>query len=95
LYWKTPAASELTAWKLKPSDFPEPCVEVWEENWDVIHLFKLYNNQWRMGPAGPVGLDFGVIHHALDRKGVTGDAYDDFIYDMRILEEAALTELYK
>lgn len=78
---------------MKPSDFPEPEYEVWDENWDSIGLFMLYSSQWRMGPGGPIGLDFNVIHHALDRKGVKGDEYDKFIDDLRTIEQAALKEI--
>lgn len=43
---------------------------------------------------GPTGLDFNVIHHALDRKGITGEEYDDFIADMRVIESVALRKIH-
>lgn len=95
IFWKRPTASDLTSWKLKESDFPEPVVEVWEENWEPVCLYLRYANQWRMGPRGPAGLDFTVIHHALDRKGITGDDFDDFVDSMQVIERAALFEIYK
>ena len=95
-YWKAPTAAQLEAWgKLKASDFPEPVVEVWEENWDVMLLFTTYQNSWRMGPMGPVGLDYTVFHHALDRKNVKGDEFDEFIHDLQVIEQTALKELAK
>lgn len=69
----------------------EPVVEVWLENWDVIDLFQMYSTQWRVGMNGPIGLDFNVLHHALDRKGITGDDYDVWLYKLKIIEAQALS----
>lgn len=95
LYYEAPTAEELAASgsAYRVTDFVEPHVDVWDENWDVLHLFRQYSTQWRVGAAGPIGLDFNVIHHALDRKGVKGDEYDEFIADMRIIEAAALRKI--
>jgi hypothetical protein len=79
----------------RESDFPEPCVEVWEEHWDVINLYVTYSTQWRVGMNGVVALDMNVFHHALDRKGVVGEEFDDFIDDLRTIERAALLHLSK
>jgi hypothetical protein len=40
-------------------------------------------------------LDFNVIHHALDRKGITGEAFEDTIEDMKIIEATALKMIHK
>ena len=77
------------------ADYPEPNVDVWDENWDALQLFANYSNQWRMGAAGPVGLDYNVLHHALDRKNLTPSAYDDWLDDLRIIENAALEYLLR
>jgi hypothetical protein len=80
---------------MKPEDFPEPEVQVWDDNWLAITLFLTYSSQWRVGMAGPIGLDFNVIHHALDRKGITGEAFEDTIEDMKIIEATALKMIHK
>lgn len=95
LYWKAPTVSELHQWNMKATDFPEPHVEVWEESWDALNLFGQYSTQWRVGMNGPTGLDFNVFHHALDRKGVTGDEFDDMMRDIRIIELAALAKIHE
>lgn len=95
LYWSAPTAAELAGSAYKVSDFPEPHVDVWDENWDVLHLFRLYSTQWRVSMGGPVGLDFSVLHHALDRKGIKGDEYDTYIANLRIIESAALQQIHK
>lgn len=77
------------------SDFPEPKVEVWDDNWDVLDLFLQYKTQWRCGPNGAIGLDYNVFHHALDRKRVEGTKYDDWLADLSIIESQALAILSK
>lgn len=93
MYWKRPTAAELEGTGYRPTDFQEPTVEVWDENWDVLALYNTYHSQWRVGMAGPVGLDLNVFHHALDRKGVTGAEYDQFIDDLNVIESAVLDKL--
>lgn len=66
---------------------------MWEENWDVIELFRLYSTQWRASAHGLVGLDFNVFHHALDRKGVTGAEFDEWISKLVVIESAALAQI--
>lgn len=95
IYWEPPTAEELSGGKYKVSDFPEPHVDLWDEHWDSMHLFRQNSTQWRTGAMGPVGLDYNVIHHELTRKGITGDAFDDFMDNMRIIESAALKVIHK
>lgn len=90
LYWRRPTAAELGDFGVTPEDFPEPHIDLWPENWPPIQLFTRNCTQWRVGMAGPVGLDYGVIFHELDRQGVTGDDYDDMMGCIRIIETAAL-----
>lgn len=48
-----------------------------------------------MGMGGPVGLDYAVIQHELDRQGVSGEEYDDLLDRLRVIEAAALEEMRK
>jgi hypothetical protein len=83
-----------TAYKVE--DYPEPEVEVWDELFDgvALELFLKYSTQWRMGPAGPAGLDLAIFHAALDRKGITGDEFDAINADLGIIEQAALKNIH-
>lgn len=65
-------------------------MEVWDENWDVIHLYKRYSRQWRMAMNGPVALDMNVFHHELTRKKVPDDEYDEMIAKLNVIESEAL-----
>jgi hypothetical protein len=66
---------------------------VWEENWDVIHLFARNSTQWRAGMGGAYGLDMTVFHHELDRKKVPDDLYDYMLWQLSVIEDAALKQL--
>lgn len=35
--------------------------EVWPENWPAVELFMRCQTQWRTGPAGLLGLDYGAV----------------------------------
>lgn len=63
---------------------------MWPENWPPIKLFTHHCTQWRVGAGGPVGLDYGVIFHELDRTSITGDAFDEMMASIRVIESAAL-----
>jgi hypothetical protein len=90
LYWRRPTAAELGDIGTVPEDFPEPVVDVWSENWPGIQLFSRLSTQWRVGAGGPVGLDYSVIFHELDRKGLPENDYDEMMNTIRVIESAAL-----
>lgn len=93
LFWQAPPAEELAPLGLKPSDYPPPECMLWEENWPAVKLFNVLAGQWRMGPSGPVALDYTVLFHELDRMKLEADAYDDIFGSVRVIEDAALTIL--
>jgi len=70
-------------------------VALWTENAPPLALFSRYSTQWRVGPSGAVGLDYTVFFHELDRKGVSGIAYDEMMDALRVIESAALEELHR
>lgn len=80
---------------MKPKHFREPEVEVWEENWPAIQWFIRFATQWRMGMGGPVGLDYSVILHEMDRQGLSGDERDNLLDALQVIESARLDQIYK
>jgi Phage related hypothetical protein (DUF1799). len=44
---------------------------------------------------GPTGLDYNVILHDLDRRGLSTDDYDEMMASIRVIESAALEEIHK
>jgi len=78
---------------LKPKHFKPPRVAIWPENFPAVQLFLDNQTQWRMGPVGPVGLDYNVVFHEIDRKPPPKDEYDDLMGAVRVIESAALREM--
>lgn len=71
----------------------EETVDVWDENWDAVHLFAQFSTQWRMGMGGAFGLDMAIFFHELDRKKVPDDLYDEMLLKLSIIEGSALKQL--
>lgn len=83
--------AELAAWGLQRSDYADKATEVWPENWPVYALWSRICNQWRVGMAGAIALDYGVLFHELDRADLDPDEYDERFYDIQVIESEALT----
>jgi hypothetical protein len=45
--------------------------------------------------SGPTGLDYNVLFHELDRKGIAGDDYDEMLAAIRIIESTALDAIHQ
>jgi hypothetical protein len=50
----------------------DPVVEVWPEHQVPLLLFRAMSTQWRVGMAGMVGLDYGVLPFVAKQMGVRG-----------------------
>lgn len=86
----------MAEWGLKPEHFEaEPPIEVWPDVWPVLELFGSLRTQWRMGPAGPYGLDYNVLYRRMDRMGLSPVEYDRMEDDVRVMEGAALDEMHR
>jgi hypothetical protein len=69
--------------------------ELWAENWPAIKFYnEVMATQWRHGFSGPTGLDYNVLLHELDRRGLERDEYDDLFGSLRVIEQAALKEIH-
>lgn len=67
--------------------------EVFEENWEVLMLFLRVSTQWRIGMAGPTGLDHGVTLGLLSLYSVEESKRVELFEGVRIMEDAALDEM--
>jgi len=62
--------------------------EIWPDHVEVVKMFLRCQTQWRTGPGGPVGLDYGVVLqlctvYAVEDKGQMLD-------DLQVMEGHAL-----
>lgn len=97
IYYRIPTAAELQGTSYRISDFVdnEPHVEVWDENWDSILLYRKFSTQWRMSASGPAALDMTVFFHELDRKGVDELTYDITLSQLLVIENEALKWIHR
>lgn len=60
----------------------------------MVTAFVRVQTQWRMGPGGPIGLDYAAVYPLLDRLHAgDADAWTDALDDIRVMEDAALDEM--
>lgn len=69
-------------------------VDVWPENWPAWRLFESLQTQWRAGPGGVLGLDYGVLADELRAREIPPDEHEWLRADVRVMEAAALQEIY-
>lgn len=83
----------MAQWGLKEKHFPEPCVEVWEENWEAVQAFNRLSTQWRAGGMGVFGLDYHLFYKEADRLAITGEEFEEFMWRIGVIEAEALKQL--
>nr|WP_308633623.1 DUF1799 domain-containing protein [Massilia sp. YIM B02443] len=65
-------------------------VEIWPENLQAYELFCAMDTQWRIGMAGPTGLDYAALPMALRMIGAARSDWQQLMADIRVMESAAL-----
>lgn len=69
--------------------------EIWPENVDVLLMFLRCQTQWRTGPSGVVGLDYGVVlelcrlYDVRDAKQLLADLQVMEAYALQLIAESA------
>jgi len=72
-----------------------PPVEIWPDSERAVSLFIELCTQWRIGPNGPVGLDYNVLFHKIDRMNLKRKDYDLLESQVRTMEDEALNVIWK
>jgi len=62
---------------------------VWPENVPAVELFAAMQTQWRCGPVGAIGLDYGVLDWTAERSGLPQVTREVF-QDLQVMETEAL-----
>lgn len=90
MFGKSASAAEAAAFGLTPEEAAGAPVEIWSDNLPSVEVFSAMATQWRTGPGGVIGLDYGVLPEIWRRLKVPGKDRDDVFADLRIMEDAAL-----
>lgn len=82
----------MAYWGLTLEDVADDnaCVEVWPDIWPVVVLFTALTTQWRIGPAGPTGLDYSALPFVMRMHGIARDKWPDTLDALRVMEIEAL-----
>ena len=95
MYARPPSESELRAFGLTAADYAGDVVTVWPENERAVEIFEFARSQWRHGFAGPTGLDYIAVFRRIDRLGLLPERVEQLESDIRVMEEAALLQMYE
>lgn len=93
LFHQVPSDEELEASGFTAEDYVLDDVDVWPENWPAFELFNALQTQWRIGLRGPIGLDYNVLYHKMDRMQLDPDEYDQLESDVRVMEMESLATM--
>lgn len=76
---------------LLPGDFLDgPDDGIWPENETAVAVFAAMGTQWRVGNAGPIGLDYAALPAVLRLTGVPRAEWADAFECVRVMEAEAL-----
>lgn len=95
MYEPAPDEAELAAFGMTLEDLDDGPVEIWPDNVVAFNLFSFLGTQWRTGADGPAGLDYGVMHHKMDRMKLSEQDFEQIERDVQIMEAAALNEIHR
>lgn len=95
IYTAPPTKEEAASLGLTVEEAVGPPVDIWPPNMVPLNVFMDLCTQWRMGSSGPVGLDYNVLFHKLDRMKLPDDEYERIERAVRSMEDEALTVLWK
>jgi hypothetical protein len=65
---------------------------VWPENAEAVSMFCRLQTQWRTGPRGPIGLDYGAAQWLFSLYSVAQPLA--LLEDLQVMEGAYLMELH-
>lgn len=77
-------------------DFAEEnAVDVWPDNAAAVSVMASMSTQWRVGPGGAYGLDYGVLPQVMRLRGIARSEWADVFDSVRVMEDAALEQIRK
>lgn len=71
-----------------------PPVEIWPDSIVPVNVFSELCTQWRVGPNGPVGLDYNVLFRKLDRMRLKRREYERIESAIRVMEDEAMAIIW-
>ncbi len=93
-HWSPPSEKELAKFGGTKTleDYPEPVLDVWEENWDVMMLYVRNQTQWRASANQLIGLDYNALYTDMALREIPTERQNELMDDIRIIEVQARKE---
>lgn len=91
MYESKPPDLLLNVLGLIPTDIKDQDIEVFEDNWNTFLVFDSMATQWRIGNAGPSGLDYNVIPLCLESLEIDRTELKEILPGVRVMESEALS----
>ena len=63
---------------------------IWPENWQPLRVFLAMQTQWRVGVAGPTGLDYSAMPAVCQMLGIGNKAQRRAFPAVQVMEAEAL-----
>ena len=91
LYTPAASAEELAAIGLLPEDVADTSItEIWEENYTAFQIFTKLRTQWRVGMAGPTGMDYNLLPTLFEAFSIPKKKRGPLLDDLMVMECEAL-----
>jgi hypothetical protein len=72
-----------------------PPIVPWADNVTPTAVFAAMQTQWRVGPAGPYGLDYTALTEVLRMLGIARSEWAEVLTCIRVMEGEALSLMRK
>jgi len=87
--------SEQQISQLLPAASAPAIFELWPENETAFRLWCSLRTQWRVGPAGLIGLDYTAIPAVMELQGIAPEQRSTLFAALRLCEAVALDVFYQ
>ncbi|MDU9398027.1 DUF1799 domain-containing protein [Pseudomonas sp. zfem003] len=85
----------MAAWGLSAADVPAEEILIWPDVWPALTAFNCLSTQWRMGYAGPTGLDYSALEPTFRLNDIPPADWPKLFADIRVMERAALDTMHQ
>jgi hypothetical protein len=71
-------------------DYADEAYEVFPENWTAVMTFSDLMTQWRIGFAGPTGLDYNVLPIVCRARSIPRSKWSELLSSIQIMEDESM-----
>lgn len=80
---------------MSEADYPDEVIGIFPENWGALDVFMSLSTQWRVGAAGPTGLDYNVLPALMRMKAIPRSDWPATLENIQVMEDKALSIMHE